>query len=201
MGTTKYKSRYYRIHINNFNNDYYIRENYDFYTEGVDINNNFFFQGYYYDSLILAMYIRCETNAKIDNRRALIFRPDGKLYETHVEENYIFFRDDLINEKIYFIIEVTDPKEQRYIDSLINKRIKLLNENNLIIYNQVKSNRVKMFNNLKEEITSPRDFERRTGALIDEPEFPLTRDDLMDIEEYIKSLDHKSIFERIRKNK
>lgn len=181
------KNRYYSFTIGD--DQFFIRVKKDFYTEGISINDNRILQGYFdfYNYICLNILDNNDLDAKIDNHKGIKGFLKKGLSFVWLDEEFIEYQP---SDKIPACIkEIEEDETINKIDFLIRTNIRKLSQNNKQIYDFFNNQRMRHYNEIKEEATAQ--IHLLNGGVyipIDDPELNFTREDLEEIKKYLETL-------------
>lgn len=185
------KNRYYSIQINNDKKTtLLIRVKKDFYTEGIVTNGTQILQGYFYlyKNLQLNILDNTDLESTIYQHNGITGNISEGLSLTGIDDEFISYGS---KDKLTCVIEEVDEKSEiaRKLDYLLRNGIKTLTPNNKKIYDYFNSRRMAAFKELKSEATVPIYLiEGGEYIAVDDPNSGITREDLTEIEKYLKTL-------------
>ena len=192
------KNRYYKI-ILKYKKEIIIRVKKDFYTEGIIINENKLLQGYFdfYYSIYLNILDNNDTKSKIDYHQGIIGYLNELSYtylDENLEEALILHNSNKIKANF---VEIINKELMKNIDFLIRNNIRKLNLNNKQIYDYFNERRLSHYKNLKSEITTPiYNIDGTKYIAIDDNKLNFTRENLLEIEQYLQSLNKEQIIKK-----
>lgn len=195
------KNRYFSIQLlNEEKTTYLIRVKKDFYAEGINTKSEEILQGYFYiyKNIVLNILSNEDLTSTIGEHKGISGNISTGLSFVGIDEELMTYSN---SNKIPVIIEEIEENSElvKKLDFLLRKGIRNLSPNNKTIYDYFNSRRIETFKELKSEITTPiHRINSGEYIAIDDPSFGITREDLKEIEEYLKSLSQPSQSQRGR---